>query len=94
MYHLVFGIFYLMSLLPLRALYLFGDGITFFLRDVVGYRKKVVMGNLQKHFPEKTPEERRKIAAIFTGVSPTTRMAPFLSKKLIDEQLQPGDQIS
>ncbi len=65
MYRLVYGAFYLLSLLPFRVLYFLGDIATFFIRDVFGYRKAVVMDNLQKAFPHKTPAERKKIAHSF-----------------------------
>ena len=65
MYHLVFGILYLLSLLPFRVLYLFSDLACFLIFGVAGYRKKVVMENLAYAFPEKTEEERRQIAGRF-----------------------------
>jgi Kdo2-lipid IVA lauroyltransferase/acyltransferase len=54
MYYVVYGLLYLVSLLPFRVLYL-----------VFGYRKKVVMGNLDIAFPEKTLAEKEKIARQF-----------------------------
>ena len=65
MYHLVFGILYLLSLLPFRVLYLISDVACFLIFGVAGYRKKVVMENLAYAFPEKTDEERRQIARRF-----------------------------
>ena len=65
MYHLVFGILYLLSLLPFRVLYLISDLACFLIFGVAGYRKKVVMENLAYAFPEKTEEERRQIAGRF-----------------------------
>ena len=65
MYYLVYGFLYLVSLLPLWVLYVFSDlvyGLVFY---VIGYRKPVVMQNLQIAFPEKTEAERRKIAKKF-----------------------------
>ena len=65
MYHLVFGILYLLSLLPFRVLYVISDLACFLIFGVAGYRKKVVMENLAYAFPEKTEEERRQIAGRF-----------------------------
>ena len=65
MYYVVYGLLYAVSLLPLRILYLFSDFTYFLLYYVFGYRKKVVMGNLMQAFPEKTDEERKKIAKQF-----------------------------
>jgi KDO2-lipid IV(A) lauroyltransferase len=65
MYYLVYGILYLISLLPLPVLYIISDLIYFILYNVVGYRKKVVMSNLFQAFPEKTVEERKAIAKKF-----------------------------
>lgn len=65
MYYLIFLPLYLISLLPLRLLYFFGDGIYALLYYVFGYRKEVVMGNLAIAFPEKTIEERTRIAKDF-----------------------------
>jgi KDO2-lipid IV(A) lauroyltransferase len=65
MYHVVFGILYLLSLLPFRVLYMISDVACFLIFGVAGYRKKVVMENLGYAFPEKTEEERRQIARRF-----------------------------
>ncbi len=65
MYRIVFGILYLISLLPIRALYIFGDGVYGLVYYILGYRKKVVMQNLLIAFPDKTEEERKRIAKRF-----------------------------
>ena len=65
MYYVVYGIFYLLSLLPLRVLYLFSDLAYFLVYYVVGYRKAVVMHNLAIAFPNKTEAERAQIAKDF-----------------------------
>ncbi|HEU4575098.1 MAG TPA: lysophospholipid acyltransferase family protein [Chitinophagaceae bacterium] len=64
-YYLVYGLLYLVSLLPLRVLYLFSDAAYFILYYVVGYRKAVVMANLAQAFPQKTVEERKRITRKF-----------------------------
>ena len=65
MYYIVFGIFYLLSLLPMRILYIISDGIFLIVYYAIGYRKKVVMENLEIAFPEKAHTERAKIAKAF-----------------------------
>jgi KDO2-lipid IV(A) lauroyltransferase len=65
MYYVVYGLLYLLSLLPLRVLFLFSDFAFFILYYLVGYRKNVVMSNLAIAFPQKPEEERRQIAKEF-----------------------------
>jgi Kdo2-lipid IVA lauroyltransferase/acyltransferase len=65
MHYIVFGFLYLISLLPLRVLYIISDGFYVLAFHILGYRKKVVLYNLQIAFPEKTEKERIKIAKQF-----------------------------
>jgi Kdo2-lipid IVA lauroyltransferase/acyltransferase len=65
MYYIVYGLFFLLSLLPMRVLYIISDGIYVLVYYVMGYRKTVVMNNLEIAFPEKTNAERVKIAKAF-----------------------------
>lgn len=65
LFKIIYAIFYIFSLLPLRVLYVFSDIIAFVLRDIFQYRKKVVLDNLQIAFPEKTQQERDRIAHEF-----------------------------
>ncbi|MGZ5191990.1 MAG: lysophospholipid acyltransferase family protein, partial [Flavisolibacter sp.] len=65
MYHLVFGILYLISLLPFRVLYILSDIFYVILYRMIGYRKAVVMENLSFAFPEKSETERQEIADKF-----------------------------
>lgn len=65
MYYIVYGLLYLISLLPLRVLYFLSDmfyGLAYY---VLRYRRDVVAGNLQIAFPEKTGTERRIIEKKF-----------------------------
>ena len=62
---ILYGILYLISLLPLPILYVLSDGLTFLVYHVVGYRKDIVMSNLKIAFPEKTNIERAVIAKRF-----------------------------
>jgi KDO2-lipid IV(A) lauroyltransferase len=65
MYYLVYGILYVVSLLPFFVLYALGDGIRFFMYYIFGYRRTVVMSNLMIAFPAKSLAERKVIAHDF-----------------------------
>lgn len=65
MYYIIYGLFYLLSLLPMRVLYIISDGIYLIVYYALGYRRKVVMSNLELAFPEKSNAERVKIAKQF-----------------------------
>jgi KDO2-lipid IV(A) lauroyltransferase len=65
MYYFIYAFFYLLSLLPMRLLYLLSDLIYLLVYYVLGYRRDIVIKNLQKVFPEKTDQERIKIAKQF-----------------------------
>lgn len=65
MYYLLYAFFYLVSLLPMRVLYFFSDGMFVIVYYIIGYRRKVVMENLQLVFPEKTEAERHAIEKKF-----------------------------
>jgi KDO2-lipid IV(A) lauroyltransferase len=54
-----------LSLLPLRVLYLFSDFIYFLVYYCFGYRKEVVMTNLSIAFPAKSEIEKTRIAKDF-----------------------------
>ncbi len=62
---LFYGIFYpiiwLFSKLPFFILYLISDVLFFFVYYIFGYRKDVVMQNLQLAFPEKSDDELKVI---------------------------------
>jgi len=65
MYYIVYGILYVISLLPLRVLYVISDFAYLILYYVVGYRRKVVFANLKRAFPGKSQEEITTIAKRF-----------------------------
>ncbi|PWT77100.1 MAG: lipid A biosynthesis acyltransferase [Bacteroidetes bacterium] len=65
MYYLLYGILYLLSLLPMAILYLICDAIYIVLYYGIGYRRRVTMDNLATAFPNKTEEERVAIAKSF-----------------------------
>ena len=61
LYYIVLTVWYLLSLLPLRLLYVLSDCLFVLIYYVIGYRKKVVRENLASPFPEKSAEELRKV---------------------------------
>ena len=61
LYYIVFAVWYVFSLLPLRVHYVISDLLFWLLYAVIGYRRKVVYGNIAASFPEKSEEELRKI---------------------------------
>lgn len=65
MYFLLYSLFYLLSLLPLRILYTVSDFGFFVIYTLIKYRRDVVADNLKFSFPEKTVEEREAIAKKF-----------------------------
>jgi KDO2-lipid IV(A) lauroyltransferase len=65
MYYVVFGLLYLLSLLPLPVLYLISDFFYLIIYYVIGYRKEVVMNNLAIAFPNKSEKEKTIIAKKF-----------------------------
>src|SRR4051794_36994082 len=65
MYYLIYGFLYLLSLLPLPVLYLFSDLAYFIIYHLTGYRKGIVMQNLDIAFPKKSLQEKEAIAKQF-----------------------------
>ncbi len=62
LYYLLLAIFYPISYLPFKVLYSISDFLYWVLYKIIKYRVPVTMGNLQRSFPEKTPEEIEAIA--------------------------------
>lgn len=61
LFYLLYGIAFLLSLLPSRVHYFLSDILYVILYHLVKYRKKVVRKNLTSAFPEKSEEEICKI---------------------------------
>lgn len=56
---------YPLSRLPYGVLYAVSSGLTFVAMRVVGYRRRVIRGNLDRSFPDRTARERRRIERAF-----------------------------
>lgn len=65
MYRVLYGVLYLLSLLPMWLLYGIADFCFLILYYIIGYRKKVVADNLRIAFPTKTAAERKAIERKF-----------------------------
>jgi KDO2-lipid IV(A) lauroyltransferase len=65
MYSVIYGFLYLISLLPLKFLYILSDGVYLLAYYIIGYRRKIVMNNLSIAFPEKSETEKIQIAKKF-----------------------------
>ncbi|MGA1226631.1 MAG: lysophospholipid acyltransferase family protein [Tamlana sp.] len=64
-YILVYPFLWIVSILPFRLLYLFSDVLYIFTYRIFGYRKKVVIDNLNLVFPEKSEAEIKRITKVF-----------------------------
>jgi Kdo2-lipid IVA lauroyltransferase/acyltransferase len=64
-FYLLYGSTYIITLLPLKGLYIISDFARFFTYHIVRYRRKTVAYNLKKSFPEKSPKELKKIEKVF-----------------------------
>ena len=60
-FYLLYPFIYLVSLSPFWILYRISDLVYVLMYKIIGYRKKVVFGNLENAFPEKSEKERLKI---------------------------------
>lgn len=65
MYYFIYTLTWLVTLLPIRLLYLISDFIYLLVYHVVKYRRKVVRKNLNNSFPEKSLSEIIKIEKKF-----------------------------
>ena len=61
-FYIFYGINWIITLLPLRILYIFSDMLFPVMYYFPGYRRKVVATNLKNSFPEKSEKERIAIA--------------------------------
>ena len=81
-FYIFYGINWLITLMPLKVLYLFSDLFFILLYYFPGYRKKIVRENLINAFPEKPSKERltiekkfyRHLADIFVETLKLTHM--------------------
>jgi Kdo2-lipid IVA lauroyltransferase/acyltransferase len=65
MYYFIYSFLWLISIIPIKILYVISDGFYVLVYYVFQYRKDVVLKNLLVAFPEKTEAERVAIAKQF-----------------------------
>lgn len=65
MFHILYGILYLVSLLPFWLLYGISDLFAFILSRLIKYRRAVIFENLDIAFPQKTIAEKEAITSRF-----------------------------
>ena len=97
-YYLVLPVFYVVSWLPFRLLYLLSDVMFLLVYRIFGYRKSVVRANLERSFPEKSSDE---IAAIrhgyyryFCALVLETIKTLSISPAAVNERFSCGDMSS
>ena len=64
-FYLLYGVTYLMAMLPFRMLYILSDILYVVVYYLAGYRRKVVRKNLLRSFPRKKEEEILQIEKKF-----------------------------
>lgn len=64
-YYLLYGVLYLLALLPWAILYLLSDILYYIVYYIIRYRRKVVRANLEMAYPLKTEQQRRDIERHF-----------------------------
>jgi Kdo2-lipid IVA lauroyltransferase/acyltransferase len=64
-YYFFYVLNWIFTLLPLKILYIFSDGMYYVLYYVAGYRRKAVRTNLKNAFPEKSEKEVLEIEKKF-----------------------------
>lgn len=92
MYYLLYGLLYLISLIPFRAIYWLSSFVAWVLDKIVGYRRAVILDNLSRAFPEKDLAEKKEIASKFyvhfTDTFLETIKVLSMSKNTFDERVQ------
>lgn len=64
-FYLIYPIIWVLSILPMRVLYMLSDVLFLTNYYIIGYRKSVVLSNLKMSFPEKNEAELLKIRKRF-----------------------------
>ena len=66
LYYILYVLFYMISLLPYRVLYVISDIILYpVIFHLTSYRRKITRANLSHAYPDKTQEERDEIEKKF-----------------------------
>jgi Kdo2-lipid IVA lauroyltransferase/acyltransferase len=65
LFYIFRGFAWMISRLPLPVIYVISDILRFFIQRVFRYRRKIIIQNLTSSFPDKSPQEIRKIMRRF-----------------------------
>ncbi len=76
------------SVLPYTLLYLLSDAFKLLLYYVIGYRKEIVLGNIRRSFPDKSPAEHNVIMRKFYGHFCDLVVESFKGFTVSEEQLR------
>ncbi len=89
---ILFFIAWLISLLPIRLLYVKSTILSYFLKNIIGYRKAVIVQNLSRAFPEAKYKEigllTRKFYLHFTDIFIETLKGVSISRKALSSRLK------
>jgi KDO2-lipid IV(A) lauroyltransferase len=96
-FYIIKWFLFLFSFLPFSVLYVFSDGISFILSQIINYRRKTIMDNLLYSFPEKSEMERKEIARLFYShlsdlLVESIKMFSMNRKQIKNHFLSPLDQ--
>lgn len=91
-YYLIFGIWYIFSLLPFRVLYLLSDLLYFPFYYLTRYRRKIVRRNLVSSFPDKSLKEiihiEKQYYSFFCDYVMETLKLMSMSKKQMGKRMR------
>ncbi|MDA3891686.1 MAG: lysophospholipid acyltransferase family protein [Salinivirgaceae bacterium] len=89
-YYFILALFRVLSLLPMKLLYLISEIFTLLIYGVLGYRKKVVFENLRNSFSERSEEEiaftAKKFYRHFSCLIVENICLRFVSKKQFEKR--------
>lgn len=99
MYYFVYGLLYLLSLLPWFIIYAIADFVYVIIYYVLKYRRDIVMQNLSIAFPEKSEEEKKIIAKEFyhnlvDAFIETVKMLSITKKELQKRVMGPYENLN
>jgi KDO2-lipid IV(A) lauroyltransferase len=87
-YKILYSIFYLLSLLPLRVHYFFSDMLFPLIYYIIRYRRRLVRENLRCSFPEKSEKEILRIEKAFYRNLCDVFIEAFKCLNISDEEMR------
>jgi Kdo2-lipid IVA lauroyltransferase/acyltransferase len=87
-YYVFYAINWVITLLPLRVLYVFADFLFFVLYHFPSYRRNVVATNLKNAFPEKSEEELKIVGKKFYRHLADMMVETFKLTHMSDDELK------